>query len=221
MKKFVMEGKTISLYPGGEENSPIVYLNTCAGEGGQVHEALQDHGVDVTLAVIGGLDWNHDMAPWENPPISPKDMSFTAGADDYLQLLTEKIVPETERKLSGSVSWRGLAGYSLAGLFAFYALYRTDFFSRIASVSGSLWFPGFQEYMFSNEMRKKPDRLYLSLGDRECRTKNPYLRTVQERTELIADFCKKEGIDTVFRMNQGNHFQNGVQRTADGIAGLL
>lgn len=222
MKRFVIEGKTISLYPGGGENCPIVYLNTCAEEGNQVYQALQEKsGADVTLAVISGLDWNHDMAPWETPPIFPKDTPFTAGADDFLRLLTEKIVPEVERKLSGTVLWRGLAGYSLGGLFALYALYQTDFFSRIASVSGSLWFPGFQEYVFSNRMRKKPDCLYLSLGDRECRTKNPYLRTVQERTEQIADFCRKEGIDIVFRMNPGNHFQNGVQRTADGIAWLL
>lgn len=36
----------------------------------------------------------------------------------------------------------GIAGYSLAGLFALYALYKTDVFTRVASMSGSLWFPG-------------------------------------------------------------------------------
>lgn len=221
MKQFVIEGKTVSLYPGGKENSPIVYLNTCAGEGGQVYQALQDNGCrDVSLAVISGLDWHHDMSPWEVTPVSEKDILCTAGADDFLRLLTEKIVPEAEGELAEEALWRGLAGYSLAGLFAFYALYRTDSFSRIASVSGSLWFPGFQEYVFSHEMRRKPDCLYLSLGDRECRTKHPYLKTVQERTEQIADFCRSRDMDMVLQMNPGNHFQHSVQRTAAGIAWL-
>lgn len=42
MKKFVIEGKTVSLYPAGEKNSPIIYLHTYAGEGGQVYQALRD-----------------------------------------------------------------------------------------------------------------------------------------------------------------------------------
>lgn len=222
MRKFVIEGKTVSVYPGKEENCPIVYLNTCAEEGGQVYQAVKAGGcADFSLAVVSGLNWNHDMVPWDALPISGNGIPFTAGADDYLRLLTEEIMPKTERELPGTVLWRGLAGYSLAGLFAFYAPYRTEFFSRIASISGSLWFPGFQEYVFSNVMKRKPDCLYLSLGDKECRTKNSYLRTVQERTEQIAAFCRNEGIDTAFHLNPGNHFQHGVRRTAAGIAWLL
>lgn len=221
MKQFAVENKTISLYPGRAKNSPIVYLNTCAGEGGQVYQALQDNGCrDVALAAIDGLDWHHDMAPWEASPVFKKDIPCTAGADDYLQILTGQIVPEVEGKLSEPVLWRGLAGYSLAGLFALYAPYRTELFSRIASVSGSLWFPGFQEYVFSHEMRREPDCLYLSLGDRECRTKHPCLKNVQERTEQIAAFYRKRNLNTVLQMNPGNHFQDSVERTAAGIAWL-
>lgn len=199
-----------------------MYLNTYAGEGGQVYQVLRESSVrDFTLAVISGLDWNHDMAPWDIPPVSEKDAPCTAGAEEYLGLLTERIVPEVEDKLPGTVLWRGLAGYSLAGLFAFYALYQTDFFSRAASVSGSFWYPGFLEYAFSGDMRRRPDCLYLSLGDRECRTKNPYLKTVQECTEQIAAFCRGRGIDTFFQVNPGNHFQHAVRRTAAGIAWIL
>ena len=222
MKKFEIEGKTVSLYPGREENGPIVYLHTHAGEGGQVYQALQKGDCrDLSLAVISGLDWNHDMSPWDVAPFSEKALPCTAGADDYLRLLTEKIVPEAEKKLPGTVLWRGIAGYSLAGLFAFYALYQTDFFSRAASVSGSLWFPNLLEYVSANEMKRKPDCLYFSLGDRECRTKNPYLKTVQERTEQIAAFCRDRDIDTLFRLNLGNHFQNSVPRTVAGIEWML
>ena len=35
-----------------------------------------------------------------------------------------------------------LASYSLTGLFAMYAAYRTDVITHIVSASGSLWYPG-------------------------------------------------------------------------------
>lgn len=222
MERFAVEGKEVFLYPGGEEDAPVVYLHLCAGDGKEVWRALQEGGHRaVTLAAIGGLDWNRDMVPWDNPPVTEKGAPFTAGAKEYLRLLTEEIVPEVEGRLRGAVPWRGLAGYSLAGLFAFYALYRTDLFSRIASVSGSLWFPGFLEYVAAEKMQRKPDRLYLSLGDRECRTGNPYLRTVQERTEQIMALCSEQGIDTTFQLNPGDHFKNAARRTAAGITWLL
>ena len=170
---------------------------------------------------IGGLDWHHDMTPWEMPPVSKGAPPCTGGADEYLRLLTEEIVPKAEETVQGPVLWRGLAGYSLAGLFAVYSAYQTQIFSRIASMSGSLWFPEFKEYVFSHEMKSRPEHLYLSLGDRECKTGNPYLRTVQERTEEIAGYYSRRGIDTLYCLNLGNHFKNAARRTAAGIAWIL
>lgn len=218
--RFQQSGKEIEVYPSAAPNCPIIYLNTYQKDGGKVRQALS-HAPDHTLVVIGGLAWDHDMAPWDIPPISKNDTPCTGGADDYLELLTHEIMPRAEELVEGTVLWRGLAGYSLAGLFALYTMYRTDLFSRIASMSGSLWFPDFQEYAVSHEMKRIPDRLYLSLGDRECRTRNPYLKTVQEHTEAIHAFYRQKGIETVYKLNPGNHFQNGTQRTAAGIEWIL
>ena len=74
----------------------------------------------------------------------------------------------------------GIAGYSLGGLFALYAAYHCDEFRRVASMSGSLWFPDFREYVLSHDFANRPDRIYLSLGDKEAKTRNPVLKTVQE-----------------------------------------
>ena len=158
--------------------------------------------------------------PVDIPPLSKKSTPCTGGADDYLRLLTEEIMPRAE-KMADGVSWRGLAGYSLAGLFTVYSLYRTDLFSRIASVSGSLWFPGLMDYITSHEMKRLPDCVYFSLGDLERRTRNPCLKTVQESTERIRSFYAGHGIDTFFRLNPGNHFKNADQRTAAGISWIL
>lgn len=57
--------------------------------------------------------------------------------------------------------------------------------------------------------------------DWEHKTRNPYLKTVQECTEEIKTFYMEKGIDTVFQSNPGNHFKDAVQRTAAGIAWIL
>lgn len=220
--QFKIADKTVMVYPSVEEDMPVIYLNTYSEEGDQVYEALRERSCPAfTLVAISGLDWDHDMAPWDIPPISAGDTPCTGGADEYLRLLLDEIVPNAEEQIKGVALWRGIAGYSLAGLFALYSLYQTEIFSRTASISGSLWFPHFTEYIFSHEMKQRPEHLYFSLGDAECKTKNSYLKVVQEQTEKTERFYRDKGIDTYFRLNPGNHFQNGVQRTAAGIAWLL
>ena len=200
----------------------MIYLNTFEGEGEQVLRLLRDDGCPAfTLVSVSNLDWNHDMSPWEIPPVFKNTEPCTGGADDYLKLLIEKIMPEAEREIKGTVSWRGIAGYSLAGLFALYSLYRTDIFSRVASMSGSLWYPGISEYISSHTMKRIPDCLYFSLGSKEARTRNHYMKTVQENTEKIEEYYREKGISTVFQLNPGNHYKDAEKRTAAGIHWLL
>ena len=222
MYTFTINEKTVSIFPSSEVNAPIVYLNTFSDEGQKVFEAAQAAGCPpFTLVSISGLDWNHDMAPWNSPAAFKRGEAFTGGADDYLRLLVEEIMPEVEKGLSRPPAWRGITGYSLAGLFALYAIYRTDVFSRVGCISGSLWFPGFKEYVFSHEPKRRPDCIYFSLGDKEAKTRNPVLKTVQENTEEIQTFYQNKGIDTVFQLNSGNHFVQGIERTVAGIHWLL
>lgn len=170
---------------------------------------------------VSNLDWNRDMVPWDSPSAFKHGDPFTGGADDYLRLLTEEIIPTAERELPGKPRWRGIAGYSLAGLFALYALYRTDLFSRVGSMSGSLWFPGMKEYLFAHEPKRLPDCIYFSLGDKESKTRNPVLRSVRRNTEEIQAFYQAREVDTVFQLNPGNHYEHAAERTAAGIAWLL
>jgi len=219
---FNISDKKVEVYLSSGYDSPVIYLNTFAGEGNQIYQLLCNANCqDFTFVAISGLVWEHDMAPWDIPPISKNDTPCTGGADKYLQLLTDKIIPKVESYVQGHVLWRGLAGYSLAGLFALYSLYQTGIFSRIASMSGSLWFPNFKDYVFSHEMKGLPQHLYLSLGDSECKTKNPYLKTVQTNTEEIYALYTQKGIDTKFQLNPGNHYKNTIQRTALGIEWIL
>ena len=161
------------------------------------------------------------MVPWDSPSAFKNSRPCTGGANDYLRLLTEEIIPTAEKEITGVPSWRGIAGYSLAGLFALYAIYQTDLFSRVGSMSGSLWFPGMKEYIFSHEPKRWPDCMYFSLGNKESKTQNPVLRSVQQNTEEILAFYQNKGIDTVFQLNPGNHYNHAVKRTVEGIYWLL
>ena len=222
MYAFIKDSKAVCVFLYTEPGAPIIYLNTFSDEGQKVYGAAQATGCPpFTLVTVSNLAWNHDMAPWDNPAAFKNGEPFTGGADDYLRLLVEEIIPRAEKELPGPPAWRGIAGYSLAGLFALYAIYQTDVFSRVGCMSGSLWFPGFKEYIFSHEPKSQPDCIYFSLGDKEAKTRNPVLKTVQENTEEIQTFYQNKGIDTVFQLNPGNHFVQGIERTAAGIQWLL
>lgn len=216
MHTFTAGGKTVTVFPAAEPDTPVMYLNTFGEEGQKVFDALPA-APPLTLVSISGLDWDRDMAPWDGPAVFKNAAPFSGGADDYLRLLTEEILPTAERELPGAPRWRGIAGYSLAGLFAVYALYRTDAFTRAACVSGSLWFPGFREYVFSHAPLRRPDCVCFSLGDRESKTRNPVLQTVQENTEAICGFYREQGIRTTFQLNPGGHHDQPVERTVAGI----
>ena len=222
MQPFTIGSKTASIFPNSESETPIIFLNTFSGEGQKIFETAQATGCPpFTQVAISNLDWNHDMVPWDSPPAFKNSKPCTGGADDYLGLLTEEIIPTAEKEIAGVPSWRDIAGYSLAGLFALYAIYRTDLFSRVGSMSGSLWFPGMKEYIFSHEPKRQPDCIYFSLGNKESKTRNPILRNVRQNTEEIQAFYQDKGIDTVFQLNPGNHYDHAAERTAAGLCWLL
>lgn len=222
MKEFAIEGKKITVYPSSTADRPFIYLNTFSDEGKQVHHNLLGQKCpDFTLVTVCGLNWDHDLSPWKAPAVFSGDSDFQGKADSFLELLTGKIIPQAEAEAYGKIPWRGIAGYSLAGLFAIYSLFRTDLFLRAASISGSLWFPHFKEYVHSAGLRCLPECVYFSIGDKECRTENPYLRTVLRSTEEIAAFFKSQNINTAFQLNTGGHYTDTDARSAAGIRWIL
>ena len=222
MTSFQVGQKTVDVFQSENPNRPVVYLNTYGREGEAVFRQISASGnLDFTLVAISGLNWEHDMVPWDIPSISSKDTPCTGGADAYLELMLNEILPQAEKTVFGTPLWRGIAGYSLAGLFALYSIYRTDVFSRAASVSGSLWFPDFPAFVCSHTPKQTPDCIYFSLGDKEHKTRNPFLQTVRQNTEEMEDFYKQQGIATTFQLNPGNHFQDAALRTAAGIRWIL
>ena len=220
--KFNIKDKIITLYKSTDKNAPLIVFNTFEGDGEGVYKELQNMGcTSINLLVVGNIDWNHDMSPWYMPSIYSKEKSFSGGADEYLKLLIDEILPKANELIEGEPEFTGIAGYSLAGLFAVYAMYKTDVFDRVASMSGSLWFIDFIEYCKRNEYKRLPDKIYFSLGDKEANTRNPVLKTVHDKTIEISEYFKSIGTEVIFELNPGNHFTDTILRSAKGIKAIL
>lgn len=221
MFTFTSGNKKITVYPALAENRPVIYLTTYNDDGSEVYAEVQKGGCpDFTLVTVSGLNWEAELSPWAAGNLFKYSEMFTGAADVYLQFLTQQVLPQAEAGLNG-ILWRGLAGYSLAGLFTVYALYKTDLFIRAASMSGSLWYPGFKDFALQNTLYIAPQHLYFSLGDKEARARNQYLKTVQQCTEELAAHYRSLGINTCYELNPGGHYRDIISRSAAGIKWIL
>ncbi|MCR5803892.1 MAG: esterase [Clostridia bacterium] len=155
-------------------------------------------------------DWNKDLSPWKAPAVFGKE-DFGDGAYDTLNEIISLCNDKTKTYLIG--------GYSLAGLFALWASYQTDIFMGVAAASPSMWFHEFTEYMKENENRS--DYVYLSLGNKEEKTRNPIMATVGDRMKTAYEILQEQGKDCVFEWNEGNHFKDADIRTAKGFLWVL
>jgi len=173
------------------------------------------------LVTISQLHWDEELSPWPAPSIVSKDDHFTGEADVLLRVLTEEIVPQAEAQLKYQPTFRILSGYSMAGLFALYAAYRTPLFSHIMSASGSFWFPDFLTFAENHAPSPTIQRAYFSIGDKESKTRNPYMQKTEANTRRLATLLQTKGVETCFELNAGNHFKETTLRQAKGIHWLL
>ncbi len=221
VEKLTILNKRVDLFRGESADAPLVVLNGEDGEGAAMRDAIRSQtDADFALAAIGGLDWDLELTPWPAKGIR-RGQDFGGQAGEWLSALTGEVLPRVLAKLGAKPRWTGLAGYSLAGLFALWTLYQSDVFDRVASGSGSLWYPEFEAYAAANAFRRPPERLYLSLGDREALTKNPVMQPVEAVTRRLAERWSGESLAMRFEINPGGHFNDPVGRMARGIAWLL
>ena len=169
---------------------------------------------DFRLIACQVEDWNRDLSPWEAPPVFGKE-EFGGRAEETLRELKETVLSRfgpTERKIIG--------GYSLAGLFALWTAYREDSFDGVATASPSVWFPGFVD--MAEQERILTKKVYLSLGDKEEKTKNPVMATVGDSIRRLHQIYEEaEDVDSILEWNVGNHFREPELRMAKGFAWVM
>ncbi len=157
-------------------------------------------------------NWSHELSPWKAPAIY-RGMAFGDGAPETLDFILREVIPVTrERFLLPKDTQFILGGYSLAGLFALWAGYETDVFSGIAAASPSVWFENWDSFINKYPIRAR--HVYLSLGDREAKTRNQTMARVADRIHDQYEQLQKQGTDSTLEWNPGNHFRDPDARTA-------
>lgn len=206
-------GKRISVFP--ESGDCIVYLH---GDSSQA-EVLANRFPNVTFAAIDGIDWNRDLSPWPAKAVFRGQPDFVGGAGEYLRELTECIVPKVEEQLEYVPARRILAGYSMAGMFAIYAGVNSDRFDTVASVSGSLWYPNFARYV--EQAGFLPRCAYFSVGEREKLGRNTAFHSIETGTQRICSCLCERGVQTIFELNSGGHFDDVQDRMARAVEWIM
>ena len=216
------EGRSGEASPAIPDSLPVVYQHVHDGNASEVLRLCRELGYpDFILAAIRPRCWNVALTPWECPGLCADDAPFAGKATEQLRLLESEIIPRVEGNTPRKPEQPVLAGYSLAGLYATWATFNSAAFGRIASASGSLWYPDFTGYAQATEFARKPACAYFSLGSKEARTPSRLLRNVAQGTRDVGDLFEARGVPTVFEQNPGNHFKEPALRMAKGIAWAL
>ena len=196
------DARTVLIQPVGQHEIAAV-------EGGFA-AACANAAEDIRLIACRIDDWNRQLSPWCALAVFGNE-SFGDGAADTLDNILKLCEDTTKTYIIG--------GYSLAALFSLWAAHRTDRFAGVAAASPSMWFPGFTGYMKDNRIKCK--RVYLSLGDREEKTKNRIMATVGDEIRNAYDILCKQEVECILEWNEGNHFKDAPERTAKAFAWIL
>ena len=173
---------------------------------------------DWCIAAVPVADWNRDLTPWKAGPVFGRQ-SFGDGAAQTLDMVIRQVIPAMERENPAVDRRYVLCGYSLAGLFALWAAYQTDRFAGIVAASPSVWYRDWLSYAEAHVIRAP--KVYLSLGDREEKTKNPVMATVGNAIREQHRMLRERGIACQLDWNPGNHFADSGRRMAKGMAWML
>lgn len=189
---------------------------------GAMYNAIQSklEEKDFILCEVQVEDWDTYLTPWKADG-AMKGRCFEGKAREILGDIQDKLLPLLITTYVDIIDFY-IAGYSLAGLFSLWSLYESDIFAGAACCSGSLWYPGWDEYARSHSLKRR-QRIYLSLGNKEEKSRHPLMRLVGDRMREQYKLLKEDDLcsDVTLVWNEGGHFNNTVNRTAYGMEYLV
>lgn len=198
----------------------VCYIPMLEGQMGEVQPWLDSvrSRFGVIPVLLPAVDWNDDLTPWPADPIFKKAKPFGGEAETYLMQLESEIIPSLEAGMGIRPEERWLVGVSLSGLFAVWAAAKTAMFNRVASISGSFWYPGFTTWLKGRAVFA--DAVYLSLGDKEALSKNPHLQNIAADTTEVAQILESKGVRTTYEWTEGTHFAPILPRLDKALTAL-
>lgn len=208
---------------------PIIYLHALefsAAGTGEIYEFVsRQSGADFVLAAIylNEAQWGDKLSLWAAKSPFKGVCDFAGGGAAHLEKFTNELIPRIERHVFGArkPAWRACAGYSLAGLFSAYAAFASDKLQKIACVSASFWFGGFDAFVAAHSPQRGLAHVYASLGEAEMNPKNPRGALCGETAQNFIAKCRSTGADAVFEQNPGGHMQDEIARISKAILSLV
>lgn len=215
-------------YNTNKVHYPVIYVN---GEDNisDIMCGIEPHlGMDCDpfiLLSIQSENWNNDYTPWSAPALTKKEDNFGGCASSYLCILINFIKPYIDEHYRTKPEPKSttIIGYSLGGLATLYALYTTKTFGRFGSLSGSLWYDGWIEFMECNMPANIESKVYLSLGKSEERSRNQRMAKVgnctRKTVEILSKQLKPENV--TLEWNNGGHFTEIPYRFQRALTWLM
>ena len=95
-------------------------------------------------------------------------------------------------------------------------------FDGVCACSPSLWYIKWDEYIKDKEA-KEESLIYLSLGDKEGKTKNEVFKKMKTGMDKMIEKVKndKKVGKFIFEEQKGGHYSNGELRMAKGFKWLI
>ena len=224
-------GKKCFVYAGEQ---PQVLLIQPVGEhenetlGTEIEAIRKDVGIPFVFAGVRISDWEKELTPWRDPNISSRE-GVGEHAFETLDYITEQLLPFLRSKWDGANVATAedvvektlpviIGGYSLAGLFARWAASKAECFDAVAAASPSLWITSWQGFSEAHQVFAR--NVYLSLGNREEKTKNRAIAQVGENIRWEYEHLQRTiGADhCTLVWEQGGHFTTPHLRLARAFA---
>ena len=184
---------------------------------GQITSALPEGTALVPLSGKKRLD---SYTPWPSESLNERFPPFGGKADEAIRQLQTRLLPEIQAAFPGQVLSFSLLGYSLGGLFAVYASFQTDAFREILSLSGSFWYPGWDEFIRTHAPANRDIRYVLLCGEKEGRGKRNAQGQAVDRTKLTHErLCALNGSCPLI-LDPGGHHDRLPERLEKALAAL-
>ena len=175
-------------------------------------------GMVANVARIPVHDWDDALTPWEAEGLRPSQ-TFGGHAAETLTELTGAITPKLIARKGIAPEKLAICSYSLGGLFALWAFVNDTRFAACACLSGSVWYPGWVNYLRGADIDGINRFAFFSVGSKEKRGAGPF-RHVEDDIQASADILRDHGCNVRFEIGPGNHMQHVTERLAAGLTAL-
>lgn len=180
-----------------------------------------ERGLSIARILLDASQWNSLLSPWPAPAVFKGALPFAGEASLFLDSLVHVILPEATSRCGAGGQPRIIAGTSMAGLFALWAVHECDAFDALAAVSPSLWYPGFDGYITAHSVCTNLKKAAILLGDNESKGRNKAFSSVESVCGLMASRLAAQGVDSLYRLVPGGHVDREGRRLTEALDFIL